>query len=153
MRILYIAHYKEFGGWSQAATDNILALDSVGVDVVCRNVTLTQDKQDVHPRLLALEKKDSKGCDICVQHVLPHHYVRSDMFKKNIALFSVKKLSSKLLLRFSILTKSCSIISFLFHLFKIFILLLWLFLFSFSTITKREIFLFVGGTELIKLFV
>src|SRR5210317_1206670 len=59
----------------------------------------------------------------------------------------------KLSLRFSILTKSCSIISFLFHLFKIFILLLRLFLFAFSTITNREIFLFVGGTELIKLFV
>ena len=60
MRILYIAHYKEFGGWSQAATDNILALDNVGVDVVCRNVTLTQDKQEVHPRILELEKKDLK---------------------------------------------------------------------------------------------
>lgn len=95
MRILYIAHYKEFGGWSQAATDNILALDSVGVDVVCRNVTLTQDKQDVHPRLLQLEKKDSRDCDICIQHVLPHHYVRSDMFKKNIAFMETETLSLK----------------------------------------------------------
>ena len=92
MRILYIAHYKEFGGWSQAATDNILALDNVGVDVVCRNVTLTQDKQEVHPRILELEKKDSKGCDICIQHVLPHHYVRSDMFKKNIAFMETETL-------------------------------------------------------------
>ena len=92
MRILYIAHYKEFGGWSQAATDNILALDNVGVDVVCRNVTLTQDKQEVHSRILELEKKDSKGCDICIQHVLPHHYVRSDMFKKNIAFMETETL-------------------------------------------------------------
>ena len=50
MRVLYIGHYKEFGGWSQAATDQILALDAVGVDVVCRNVTLTSDKTNVHPR-------------------------------------------------------------------------------------------------------
>lgn len=92
MKILYLGHYKEFGGWSQAATDNILALDNVGVDLVCRNVTLTQDKQDVHPRILELEKKDSKGCDICIQHVLPHHYVRSDMFKKNIAFMETETL-------------------------------------------------------------
>lgn len=92
MRILYIAHYKEFGGWSQAATDNILALDNVGIDVVCKNVTLTQDKQEVHPRILELEKKDSKDCDICIQHILPHHYVRSDMFKKNIAFMETETL-------------------------------------------------------------
>ena len=95
MRILYLGHYKEFGGWSQAATDNILALDSVGVDVVCRNVTLTQDKQDVHPRILELEKKDSKGCDICIQHVLPHHYVGSDEFKKTIAFMETETLNIK----------------------------------------------------------
>lgn len=60
MKVLYIGHYREFGGWSQAATDNILALDAVGVDVVCRNVTLTEDKKDIHPRLLELEKKIPK---------------------------------------------------------------------------------------------
>jgi len=60
MKVLYIGHYKEFGGWSQAATDNILALDSVGIDVVCRNVTLTKDKDDINPRILQLEQKDSK---------------------------------------------------------------------------------------------
>ena len=54
MKVLYIGHYKENGGWSQAATDQILALDSVGVDVACRNVTLTQDKENVHPKILEL---------------------------------------------------------------------------------------------------
>ena len=73
MKILYIGHYKENGGWAQAATDLILALDSTGLDVVCRNVTLTQDKADVDPRILALERKSSDGCDYCIQHVLPHH--------------------------------------------------------------------------------
>lgn len=95
MKVLYIAHYKEFGGWSQAATDNILALDSVGVDVVCRNVTLTKDKEEVHPRILELESKSSKGCDICIQHVLPHHYVQSDVFKKNIAFMETETLNIK----------------------------------------------------------
>lgn len=60
MKVLYIGHYKEFGGWSQAAIDNILALDKIGVDVVCRNVTLTQDRKDVDKRILALESKAQK---------------------------------------------------------------------------------------------
>jgi hypothetical protein len=63
MKILYIGHYKEFGGWSQAATDQILALDEAGVDLACRNITLTSDKPNVHPRILELEKKDSSNCD------------------------------------------------------------------------------------------
>jgi len=95
MKILYIGHYKEFGGWAQTATDYILALDSIGIDVVCRNVSLTRDRQDVHPRLLELEKKDSRGCDICIQHLLPHHLVYSDYFKKNIAIMETETINNK----------------------------------------------------------
>jgi glycosyltransferase involved in cell wall biosynthesis len=84
MKILYIGHYKEFGGWSQAAKDYVLALDSIGVDVVCRNVTLTQDRK-ISGRLKELEDKNTDGCDICIQHVLPHHLVKTNNFKKNIA--------------------------------------------------------------------
>ena len=58
MNILYIGHYKEGSGWSQAAIDYILALDSIGENVVCRNITLTSDKVDNIPkRILELEKK------------------------------------------------------------------------------------------------
>lgn len=92
MKVLYIGHYKEFGGWSQAAIDNILALDNVGVDVVCRNVTLTQDRKDVDKRILALESKSTEGCNICIQHVLPHHIVGSDGFDKNIAFVETETL-------------------------------------------------------------
>lgn len=95
MKVLYIGHYKEFGGWSQAATDYILALDKNGVDVVCRNVTLTSDKEDVDSRLLALEKKDSSDCDVCIQHVLPHHLVKYNKLKKNIAFFASESTSIK----------------------------------------------------------
>lgn len=95
MKILYIAHYKESGGWAQAAEDYILALDSVGVDVVCKNVTLTEDKLNVNRRLLELEKKDSTGCDFCIQHVLPHHLVGSSQFKKNIAFLATESTSIK----------------------------------------------------------
>jgi len=95
MKVLYIGHYKEFGGWAQAATDQILALDSAGVDVVCRNVTLTRDKQNVNPRILDLEKRSTKDCDICIQHLLPHHLVGTSKFKKNIAILESETTSIK----------------------------------------------------------
>ena len=87
MKILYIGHYKKNTGWAQAAKDYILALDSIGVDIVCRNVTLTKDSNNIPQRILELEKKNASECDICIQHVLPHHLVKTDLFKKNIAYF------------------------------------------------------------------
>ena len=95
MKVLYIGHYKENGGWAQAATDQILALDRAGVDVVCRNVTLTQNKQNVHPKLIELENKSSQGCDVCIQHILPHHLVGTDRFKKNISFLELESTSIK----------------------------------------------------------
>ena len=103
MKVLYIGHYKEHGGWSQAATDQILALDSVGVDVVCRNVTLTQDKDSVNSKLLELEQKDTFECDVCIQHILPHHLIGTDSFKKNIAFLEVESTSIKSLAWFNLL--------------------------------------------------
>lgn len=92
MKILYIGHYREFGGWGQAAKDCILALDSIGIDVVCRNVTLTQDR-GISGRLKQLEDKSTEGCDVCIQHVLPHHLVKTSKFKKNIAYLEAESTS------------------------------------------------------------
>ena len=86
MKVLFIGHYKESSDWAQASKDYILAMDSVGIDVVCRNVTLTKDNQNIDKRLLKLEKKDSQNCDYCIQHVLPHHLIGTSEFKKNIAI-------------------------------------------------------------------
>ena len=93
MKVLYIGHYKEFGGWARAATDYILSLDAVGVDVVCRNVTLTQD-QPISGRLKELEQKNTDGCDYCIQHVLPHHLVGTEKFKQNIAILDAEHLQA-----------------------------------------------------------
>ncbi len=92
MKILYIGHYREFGGWGQAAKDCILALDSIGIDVVCRNVTRTQDR-GISGRLKQLEDKSTEGCDVCIQHVLPHHLVKTSKFKKNIAYLEAESTS------------------------------------------------------------
>ena len=94
MKVLYIAHYRERGGWSQAAQDTMMALDRSGVDVVARNVTLTSDS-DVPLKIKELENKSSEGCDICIQHVLPNHLVGSSKFKKNIAYLDFESTSIK----------------------------------------------------------
>lgn len=94
MKVLYISHYRERGGWSQAAQDNMLALDKAGVDVVARHVTLTSDN-DVPAKIKELENKSSEDCDVCIQHVLPHHLVGSSKFKKNIAYLASESTSIK----------------------------------------------------------
>jgi glycosyltransferase involved in cell wall biosynthesis len=87
MKILYIGHYKENSGWSQAAMDYILALDSIGIDVVCRNVKLTNIDAVIPQRILELEQKNLQDVDYCIQHVLPHHLVSTSKFRKNVAYF------------------------------------------------------------------
>jgi len=87
MKVLFIGVYRDGTGWSHAAIDYILALDRVGVDIVCRSVKLNNYKGELPERLLELESKDSSNCDIVIQNVLPHHMDYSGNFKKNIALF------------------------------------------------------------------
>jgi glycosyltransferase involved in cell wall biosynthesis len=90
MKILYIGHYKEGSGWSKAAIDSILALDSIGIDVVCKNIKLNKSNPIVPDRILELENKSLSGIDYCIQHVLPHHLVGSNKFKKNVAYFEAE---------------------------------------------------------------
>ena len=87
MKILYIGHYKENSGWSNAAINNILALDSIGIDVVCRDIKLTGTPAKVPQKILELESKSLDNVDFCIQHVLPHHLTGTKKFKKNIAYF------------------------------------------------------------------
>lgn len=87
MKILYIGHFKNGdSGWSRAATDYLLAMDSVGLDVVPRTIQLSDATPNLPKRFLELEEKSSEGCDVVIQHVLPHHLKYDGRFKKNIAL-------------------------------------------------------------------
>lgn len=85
MKILYTGHYKEGTGWGIAAQNTIMALHSIGMDVVCRNIPLTEGQRDTPSVILELENKSLDNIDICIQHVLPHHLVGTNKFKKNIA--------------------------------------------------------------------
>jgi glycosyltransferase involved in cell wall biosynthesis len=71
MKVLFVGHFHEKSGWGQAAKDYALALDSVGIDVVCRSVRFN-DSGDVDERLKPLLAKDLDGATVCIQNVLPH---------------------------------------------------------------------------------
>lgn len=87
MKILYIGHYREGSGWSKAAQNLILAINDTSLDVVCRNIKLTNKEVPIDPIVSILEQKSLDNIDVCIQHVLPHHMVGSSKFKKNIAYF------------------------------------------------------------------
>lgn len=87
MKLLYIGHYKENSGWSKSAINNIEALHDYGIDIVCRNVKLTESKYDIPILIQELENKDLTNIDYCIQHVLPHHVTGTDKFKKNVGYF------------------------------------------------------------------
>lgn len=94
MKILFIGHYRENGGWAEASRNYILAIKEAGIDIVCRNVTLTSDNQ-IPKEIEKLENKSSEDADICIQHVLPHHIIGTNKFKKNIAIFDSESTSIK----------------------------------------------------------
>ena len=76
MKILYCGNYRENSGWAKAAQGYILALDSVGVDVVPRNISFKEGNFEYPERIKELENKSDRGCDVIIQHTLPHlfHY-------------------------------------------------------------------------------
>lgn len=90
MKVLYIGNYKDGTGWGNAAANYILALDSVGVDVVPRTITFNGGRAEVSPRLLELEQKSIVDCDVCIQHVLPHYMMPDGRFKKSIGLYATE---------------------------------------------------------------
>jgi glycosyltransferase involved in cell wall biosynthesis len=87
MKVLYINNYKDGTGWANAGQQYILALDAAGVDVVPRHIKLNPAKCEVDERVLAMEKKDASGCDVVIQHVLPHFLDYRGEFDENIALY------------------------------------------------------------------
>lgn len=90
MKVLYIGNYSDIPmGWAKAAQENILAMDSVGIDVVPRKISFT-NSQTTHPRIKELETKSDKNCDVCIQHVLPHMSHFSGNFRKNIIMFATE---------------------------------------------------------------
>ena len=81
MKVLYIGNYKDGTGWANACINNILALDAAGVEVVPRPITFNNSAGTCPERVLELEGNSEAGCDICIQHTLPHLYSYNSKFK------------------------------------------------------------------------
>lgn len=95
MKTLYIGNYRDGTGWANACMNNILALDSAGVDVVPRPITFEQQQQDYPSKIKELENKSTEGCDVCIQHTLPHLYSYDGQYKKNIGYLAVESSNFK----------------------------------------------------------
>lgn len=87
MKVLYVGYYKEGTGWARAAQEYILALDAVGINVVPRCIKLNSAIPEIPARIVELEKKSDKDCDIVIQHLLPYHMEYNGNFKKCIGIY------------------------------------------------------------------
>lgn len=87
MKVLFIAHFYENSGWSNAAINLAKSMNNAGLDVVCRNIKLTNVQSKVDNVIKELEQKTINDVDICIQNVLPHHLIKTEKFKKNIGYF------------------------------------------------------------------
>lgn len=87
MKVLFISHALEATGVGEAARNYILAMDSVGIDVVPRYIRLGSHAATLPQRILDLEKQSSEDCDVCIQFLLPHQMRYDGEFDKCIALY------------------------------------------------------------------
>lgn len=82
MKVLFLGVFKDGTGWSNMATNYILALDKAGITVVPRVIRLSYNpSKEVHPRILELEDNDERGCDVVIQNILPHMMDYNGNFK------------------------------------------------------------------------
>jgi len=88
MKLLYIGVYRDGTGWGQAAIDYMLSLDAAGVEVVARPLKLNATQHEPPARILELEAREARGCDVVVQHVLPHQMDFDGHFASNVALYA-----------------------------------------------------------------
>ena len=73
-KVIYIGNYRDGTGWGNAALNNILAMDKVGIDVVPRCITFNNGQVILPERMMELESKSTKNAEVCIQHTLPPLY-------------------------------------------------------------------------------
>lgn len=95
-KVLFVGPLHEQSGWGTASRDYVLAMDKVGIDVVCRPIIFQNNYASKLPeRIKELEKKSAVGSKVCVQHALPHMYEYNGSFDKNIGMFVTETLGIK----------------------------------------------------------
>lgn len=80
MKVLYLGHFKEGSGWSRAAIDYTMALDSAGVDVAIRSIDMNP-KSGLTTRLVEMQEKSLHGITHVIYHILPELWEYTDKAK------------------------------------------------------------------------
>jgi glycosyltransferase involved in cell wall biosynthesis len=86
MKILYLAPYADGTGYSNAAIETMLTLDSIGANVVTRSIKMTNSSGEVPERVRGFASKDLTNIDLVIQHNLPDEFVNTRI--KNIGVFA-----------------------------------------------------------------
>jgi glycosyltransferase involved in cell wall biosynthesis len=89
MKVLYLSVMDQ-SGWGYVSTNNILALDSTGVDLVVRAIPFGGIPQRFTPRMQELQARDISNVDVCIQHILPNSMVYNGSYGKNIAYYEAE---------------------------------------------------------------
>lgn len=85
MKVAYLSPLDSTG-YGQSAISHALALDSIGIDVVCRHVKMSDAKIHNNLRIKELEQKDLENVDAVIQHNLPSEFAYRGGIK-NIGMF------------------------------------------------------------------
>lgn len=88
MKIVYIGNYRDKTGWGAAAEANILAMNSVGLNVVPRPISFGGNGE-AHPIIQQLEEQSCSNADVIIQHALPQYYYANKKVK-NIGFYCVE---------------------------------------------------------------
>ncbi len=95
MKILYLANYRNSSGYSEAARNYILSLKSANLNVVPRHINLLASQAKIPQEIEELERQSQVGCNINIQHTLPHLMSFDGRYDKNIAIFACETSSFK----------------------------------------------------------
>jgi glycosyltransferase involved in cell wall biosynthesis len=90
MNIIYIGHYRDAkSGYGVAATDYILAMDSVGINVKPTAFKLGSPKNPPD-RIVQLEGNQYDEYHAVIQHTLPVYFVKDSRAGKNIGMYTIE---------------------------------------------------------------
>jgi len=86
-KVLFVAPYRSYTGWGEAAYDYALALTHTNCDITLRPIWMTNSvRPHIPEKLKRLEQKINTEYDVVIQKVLPHLLEFSNDFHKTICL-------------------------------------------------------------------
>lgn len=86
MKTLFVSPFRDSTGYSHKGIDFILAMDAAGINIVPRCMKFNNVVPQLPERIIELENQPSRGCDIVVQHTLPHLMEKTPLY--NIGMYA-----------------------------------------------------------------